>query len=180
MKTKFSLWSHHHYGWEHHQGYYETERDAVLAVLFETHEFLDEFRSQIRIEVVAGQGASFEKKVGVYWADEQPKYGLLGMHLYKGDFWLSLPVNFAPPFACRLCGGTGMDHYVGPFFYCWACDGERLQKWESGGEKIRIPSYKDVNGAEWCIMKPRPWIRGGDNEYAGCGHEDAGVLRNVG
>lgn len=183
MKTKFSLWSHHHYGWVHHSGYFETERDAVIAALFETHDFLEEYRDNIRMEIKEGRGAAYEKKIVVYWDDDTPKPCVIPAALYKGDYWLNMEVNFAPAFACKHCGGTGMDHYLGPFFFCWACDGERLQRWESsprGVEKIKIPSYQDERGAHWCIMKPRPWIRGGDNEYAGADHADVAGLRDVG
>lgn len=121
------LFAHFHHGWkEFSAGMGPFDEAAIINMLYDSHTFLADYQKKIKIEIVMTPDSSFDGSAIVTWASDTP-HQMFGGSLYKGDYWFSVPFNFADDFACKYCGGTGMDHYKSPFFHCWACDGTKKQ-----------------------------------------------------
>lgn len=122
------LFTHHHFGWRSHSaGTGPGDDAAILLALVSTHGFLADYEGRYRTEIERMVGVSYDGRVYVYWDDPIPHL-MFDARLAKGDLWFkAFEFNFADDFACRFCGGTGVDHYVGPFCHCWACDGTKKQ-----------------------------------------------------
>lgn len=164
MKT--ALYTHHHYGWRKHDlpnSYY----DHLVSALIETHGFLADFEGKYGVEVERTPQLAADGVVRVYWAssEECPVE-----HIRLGDIWFrAFDFNVAPEGACRFCGGTGMDHYVGPFFHCWACDGAGHQVRESKPlgfihkptKHTAAPDQNPINCPSACSGGDNPGQEGG-------------------
>lgn len=118
-----ALFTHHHYGWRKHD-LPNSHYDHLVSALLATHGFLNEYEGDFRIDVERTPACSFDGRVNVYWDTDKPKALIGQSSLRRGDFWFrAFEFNVGEDNACGFCGGTGMDHYKGPFFHCWACDG---------------------------------------------------------
>jgi hypothetical protein len=144
-----ALFTHHHYGWKQHTLPGDDEQ-SLLSALLETHGFLEEYGGRYRVEICRTPEYSFRGVVGVYWDSNEPKTFVFGAPLSRGDYWFkAFEFNVADRTACRYCGGTGVDHYVGPFFHCWACDGTARQVREGTFRGFKHkPIARDRDAAE--------------------------------
>lgn len=122
-----NLFTHHHHGWRQHD-IPNSHRDHLITALKRTHDFLNEYEGRYQVEIERTPACSYDGNVTVNWDDDKSHPIAFGPALRRGDHWFrAFEFNVAPDHACRYCGGTGIDHYVGPFFHCWACDGTATQ-----------------------------------------------------
>jgi len=118
-----ALFTHHHYGWRKHD-LPNSHPDHLTTALLDTHGFLRDYEGKYRVEIERTPACSYDGRVSVFWNHKDSKTDHVGAPLRQGDHWFfAFEFNVARNDACRHCGGTGMDHYAGPFFHCWACDG---------------------------------------------------------
>ncbi|MBS3648845.1 hypothetical protein KEU06_09525 [Pseudaminobacter sp. 19-2017] len=122
------LCTHHHYGWRSHSAGMEPfDEAALMSALHSTHTFLKHYEGKYRAEIVKTPQCNFDGQVIVYWDSDEVKQLVGRSFLSKGDHWFkAFNFNFVDDFACRYCGGTGVDHY-NPLVFCWNCDGTKKQ-----------------------------------------------------
>jgi hypothetical protein len=161
-----ALYTHHHYGWRRHE-LPDSNEQSLLTALMRTHDFLAEYEGQYRVDIKATPDCSHDGRVAVYWDSDTPKTLAFGWPLQRGDYWFkAFEFNVARADGCRYCGGTGIDHYVGPFLHCWACDGTATQIRESTGRGFKhkptaICSAKTHREyAEWLAERCEPFAPG--------------------
>lgn len=123
-----ALFTHHHYGWRKHD-LPNSDSESLRKALMATHDFLEGYRDMYSIETELTPDRSYDGVVRVRWNSTTAcPASTFYFPIGNGDIWFrAFEFNVADSDACRFCGGTGMDHYVGPFFHCWACDGTARQ-----------------------------------------------------